>query len=104
MGRDKAQNLYFPIYFVVLSVVTASTLKGDLTSHYGKVLGKDDDLRRRIQAFASCSEATISMLKRKYDELRIDFEQLKLHSNPDPTSFPARPEQQTTSLGTIICF
>lgn len=42
------------------------------------------------------------MLKRKYEELRIDFEQLKLHSTPNPTSFPAEPEKQTTSLGTVI--
>ena len=56
-------------------------LKDDLTSRYGKVLGKEDDLQRRVLAFASCSEATISMLKRKYDELRIDFEQLRWQSN-----------------------
>ncbi len=88
----------------MLSTATTSALKDDFTSRYGKVLGMEDDLRRRVQAFANCSEATISMLKRKYDELRVDFEQLSLHSNP--TYIPAGPEQQTTSIGTLhgICF
>ena len=61
-------------------------LEEDMLAHCDKVLDKEDTLRRRIHMFASHSEATIRMVKRKYDESHMDIDLLKREIQTNPIS------------------
>ena len=52
-------------------------LETDMLAHCDKMLDKGDALRQRIHMFASHSDATIHMMKTKYDNLKVDVEELR---------------------------
>ena len=62
---------------------TAETLENDLISHSSAIPGEEEDVLRqqKIQSFINHSNITISILKRKYDDLRIDIDEL-LENSP----------------------
>ena len=65
-------------------VDTANELERELSTHCDAVLTEENSLRHKIQSFVDHSSATITGLKEKYDQLRIDNELLdKLHTNHD---------------------
>ena len=60
---------------------TAEILENDLISHSS---AEEDVLRQqKIQSFVNHSNITISILKRKYDDLRIDIDELLENSPRD---------------------
>ena len=69
-----------------------------MLAHCDKVLDKEDTLRRRIHMFASHSEATIRMVKRKYDELRNDIDLLKREIQTNPVSVRTGTEVTTSEF------
>ena len=54
----------------------AKALEKDLISYSSAMLGEEAVLRQKIQSFVSHSNVTISILKDKYDDLRIDNDEL----------------------------
>ena len=81
-------------------VAVTSRLEGDIIASCNKVLGKEQDvLRQRIETFANHSRATIQTVKRKYDELRLDFDELKHHLDTSPVQ--VKSEGETTTTGSL---
>ena len=60
------------LYFVD----TANKLESELSDHCYEVLGENDILGHEIQSFIEHSNATINGLKKKYDQLKIDNDEL----------------------------
>ena len=65
---------------VIMHIDTAKTLENELIRCNSVMLGEEDILRQKIESFVNQSNITISILKRKYDELRIDFDELLRNS------------------------
>ena len=78
---------------------TAETLENDLISHSSAIPGEEEDVLRqqKIQSFIDHSNITISILKRKYDDLRIENDEL-LKNNPR-AEFEATDELTSESSG-----
>lgn len=55
-----------------------SRLRDGVIAYCDKAFEKDDPFRRRLLMYSEFSETTIGMVKQKYDELRDQFDQLKL--------------------------
>ncbi len=55
---------------------TTESLETDLIGHSAIPGEEEDVLRQKIQSFVDHSNITISILKRKYDDLRIDIDEL----------------------------
>ena len=61
-------------------VDTATKLESELSTHCYEVLGEDNILGHEIQSFMDHSNATIIGLKKKYDQLKIDNDELLKYS------------------------
>ena len=70
-------------------------LEADMLAHCDKLLDKGDALRQRMHMFASHSDATIHMMKTKYDDLKVDVEELRWQMRA--TTGQARSEEESVS-------
>ena len=76
---------YYPKNVIALYFVdTADKLENELSAHCDVVFGEGDILGHKIQSFIEHSNATIIRLKEKYDQLRINNDELL---NKYPTSY-----------------
>jgi abortive infection bacteriophage resistance protein len=81
------QVYYYPKNVIALYLVdTADVLESELSTHCEAVLGVENDiLGHKIQSFIEHSRATITGLKEKYYQLRINNDELlhKFHTSRD---------------------
>jgi predicted amidohydrolase len=98
------QVYYYPKNVIALYLVdTADVLESELSTHCEAVLGAENDiLGHKIQSFIEHSSATITGLKEKYDQLRIDNDELlhKVHTSRDTSGIAVRESRRETSSAT----